>query len=144
VTAPGPAGPAVAFAAELVISFIFMTMVLTITNTPRLAPFTGFFVAALVATYIVVESPLSGTSMNPARSLASALPAMRLEWLWIYVAAPPLGMLLAAETYLRASALREVGCAKLNHHHDVRCIFNCRYQGAPPLRPEALPEPPGL
>lgn len=143
-TVPGAGGVGVAFAAELAISFVFMAMVLTVSNTPRLAPYTGFCVAALVATYIVVESPLSGTSMNPARSLASALPAMRLDVLWIYVVAPPLGMLLAAEAYLSVSAGQGVICAKLNHRHDVRCIFHCRYredEGA--VGTEALPELPG-
>ena len=53
-------------------------------------------------------------------------------------------MLLAAEAYLRASALREVGCAKLNHRHGVRCIFHYRYRVARQPLPEALPEPPGL
>ena len=127
VTAPGAAGPAVAFAAELLISFIFMSMVLSVTNTPRLAPYTGFFVAALVATYITVESPFSGTSLNPARSLATALPAMRLEELWIYLVAPPLGMLLAAEAYLRWAGAHRVLCAKLNHSPRVGCIFRCEY-----------------
>lgn len=145
VTAPGDAGPGVAFVAELTISFVFMTMVLAVTNTPCLAPFTGFFVAALVASYIIVESPLSGTSMNPARSLASALPAMRLQWLWIYLLAPPLGMLAAAEVYLGVSVGRGVACAKLNHRHGVRCVFHCRYrEGAAVTPPEPSLRLPGL
>lgn len=141
VTEPGAWGAGAAFAAELGIAFVFMTMVLTVTNTPRLAPYTGLFVAALVAAYIVVESPLSGTSLNPARSLASALPAMRLEWLWIYVVAPPLGMLLAAEAYMRVRAAHGVICAKLNHAHGVRCIFHCGYQGAGDPAPDLDPTP---
>lgn len=127
-TLPGRAGAGVAFVVELLIAFTFMTMVLNVTNTPRLAPYTGFFVAALVASFIVTIGPFSGPSLNPARSLASAVPAMRLDTLWIYAVAPPLGMLLAAETYLRVSATRLVGCAKLYHRHGVRCIFHCAYQ----------------
>jgi aquaporin Z len=76
-----------------------MTVVLNVSNTPKIARFTGAIAGALVATYITLESPLSGMSMNPARSLASALPGQLWKALWIYFTAPPLGMLLAAEVY---------------------------------------------
>jgi len=89
VTAPGPAGPSVAFVSELLISFGLMGVVLFATNTPRLAPFTGLFAGAVVALYIAIEAPLSGMSMNPARTLASALPAREWTGLWLYFTAPP-------------------------------------------------------
>ena len=47
--------------------------------------------------------------------------------LWLYFIAPPLGMLLAAELYLRQAGLHRVFCAKLHHHNDKRCIFRCRF-----------------
>lgn len=78
---------------------------------------------ALVATYIAFESPISGMSMNPARTFASAWPARHWSTLWIYFTAPLLGMLLAAETYIRRHGARQVGCAKLHHHNNKRCIF---------------------
>ena len=124
VTAPG-AGIATAFAAELAISFLLMTVVLVATNDPRLAPYTPFLCGALVATYIAVEAPLSGMSMNPARSFASALVAGRWTALWIYFTAPPLGMLAASEAYVRWPGARRVLCAKLDHGGVGRCIFRC-------------------
>jgi aquaporin Z len=124
VTAPG-AGIATAFAAELAISFLLMTVVLVATNDPRLAPYTPFLCGALVATYIAVEAPLSGMSMNPARSFASALVAGRWTGLWIYFTAPPLGMLAASEAYVRWPGARRVLCAKLDHGGVGRCIFRC-------------------
>jgi Acetyltransferase (GNAT) domain/Major intrinsic protein len=78
---------------------------------------------ALVATYISVESPLSGMSMNPARTFGSAFNARIWNSLWIYFTAPPLGMLLAAEIYLRLKGAGGVLCAKLHHHNHKRCIF---------------------
>jgi aquaporin Z len=125
VTAPGAGGVAVAFAAELAISFVLMTVVLVATNDPRLAPYTPFLCGALVATYIAVEAPLSGMSMNPARSFASALVAGRWTALWIYFTAPPLGMLVASEVYVRWPGARRVLCAKLDHRGVGRCIFRC-------------------
>ncbi len=129
-TVPGPGGPGVAFVAEAVISFGLMAVVLAVSNTERLARFTGLFAGLLVATYIMFEAPLSGMSMNPARTLGSALPAQVWTALWIYFAAPPLGMLLAAEVYLRVRGARGVICAKLHHHNSRRCIFRCGYAEA--------------
>jgi aquaporin Z len=126
-TVPGAIGPMGAFAAEIAITFLLMSMVLRVSNSPRLAPLTGLCAGALVAAYITVEAPLSGMSMNPARSLASALPAGTWATLWIYLTAPPLGMLLAAEWYVRRRGLVEVFCAKLHHDTSQRCIFRCRY-----------------
>jgi len=126
-TVPGAGGPSVAFVAELLISFGLMLVVLMVSNTQSLNVWTGLFAGALVATYIVIEAPLSGMSMNPARSFASALPAHLWTSFWIYLIAPPLGMLLAAEVYVRTKGVRRVFCAKLHHHNDARCIFRCTY-----------------
>jgi len=126
-TVPGPWGPGLAFLGELIISFGMMTMVLVVSNS-RLARLTGLFAGLLVATYISVEAPLSGMSMNPARTLGSAVHAGQWTALWVYFTAPPLGMLAAAEAYLRLPGAREVWCAKLHHDNDKRCIFRCQWE----------------
>src|SRR5438445_393928 len=94
VTVPGAWGVGGAFAAEVLISFVLMSVVLTVSNT--------------------------------ARSFASALPANLWTAFWIYLAAPPLGMLLAAELHVRLGRL-PVLCAKLDHEGGRRCIFRCGY-----------------
>jgi len=127
-TMPGPKGLVTAFVAELTITFILMTVVLTASNTRRLARWTGLFAGALVAVYISIESPLSGMSMNPARTFGSAVGAHQFTSLWIYFTAPPLGMLLAAEVHQRIKAGRAVACAKLHHHNNQRCIFRCNFE----------------
>lgn len=127
VTAPGAAGTAVAFAAEVAISFGMMTLVLHLSNRRDLNRCTGLAAAALLALYITVESPLSGTSMNPARSLGSAVPAGMFDGLWIYFAAPAIGMALAAAAYVRTKGHGAVLCCKLHHDNGQRCIFRCRY-----------------
>jgi aquaporin Z len=127
VTVPGPAGTGVAFFAELIISFILMLTVLIVSNKKNLNRFTGVFAGILVATYITFEAPFSGMSMNPARTFGSALPANFWNSLWIYFSAPPLGMLAAAELYVRSKGLHRVLCAKLHHENEERCIFRCNY-----------------
>lgn len=128
VTLPGAGGPAVAFLAEIFISFVLMTVVLNVSNTKRLARWTGVFAGALVAIYITIESPISGMSMNPARTFSSAIGAEVWLSLWIYFLAPPLGMLLAAEVYQRMNAGAAIACAKLHHHNNQRCIFRCNFE----------------
>ena len=129
VTTPGPAGPAVAFMAETLITFVLMSVILTITNTPRLARYTGLFASVLIAAYITLEAPLSGMSMNPARTFSSAFPARVWTALWVYFTAPLLGMLVAAEIYVRWHGIHKVICAKLHHQNSKRCIFqHCGYQ----------------
>lgn len=125
-TVPGAGGPAVAFAAELAIAFVLMSVVLHVANDAALAPFTGLAAGALVALYITVEAPLSGMSLNPARSLASAVPANAWDAFWIYLVAPPLGMVAAAEIYVHRHGARAVYCAKLQHDSGP-CHFRCRW-----------------
>jgi aquaporin Z len=125
VTLPGAPGQLAAFAAEVVISFVLMATVLVVSNTPRVARFTGLCCGLLVATYIAIEAPLSGMSMNPARTLGSAAGAGVFDSLWIYFSAPPLGMALAAHTFVAARGARRVHCAKLHHQNRQRCIFRC-------------------
>jgi aquaporin Z len=128
VTTPGSDGVGIAFLAELIISFGIMMMILVVSNTPKLARLTGLFAGALIATYITLEAPLSGMSMNPARTLASAIPAHNWTAIWVYFTAPLLGMLSAAEVYVRWQGRNAVRCAKLHHHNNKRCIFRCGYQ----------------
>lgn len=123
VTAPGENGSGPAFVAEIAIAFILMTVILRVSNNSRLHKLTGLCAGILVALYITVEAPISGMSMNPARSLASAVAARHWIDLWIYFTAPFIGMLLAAELYLRTHGAATIGCAKLHHQNRERCIF---------------------
>jgi aquaporin Z len=126
-TVPGPAGVPVALAAELLMTFLLMTAILTVSNRPDLNRFTGLLGGALVAAYIAIEAPLSGMSLNPARTVGSAAHAQVWTALWVYFAAPLLGMLAAAQ--LHVATRRPVLCAKLHHDNAQRCIFRCSYGG---------------
>lgn len=127
VTVPGAAGEAVAFAAEAVMSGGLMLMVLVTSNHARLSRFTGIFAGMLLWLFIAVEAPYSGMSINPARTLASGVPARIHDGLWIYLLATIGGMLVAGELYRRWPSAPPVYCAKLDHHGHGRCIFRCRF-----------------
>ena len=99
-----------------------MSVILRMSNNIRLHKLTGLCAGALVAAYITLEAPISGMSMNPARTFASAVPAHYWTALWLYFTAPLIGMLAAAEVHLQSRNPR-VGCAKLHHENPKRCIF---------------------
>jgi aquaporin Z len=128
-TRPGVLGTAWAFAAEVAITFLLMSVVLRVSQSRHWNRWTGLCAGALVWLYITLEAPVSGMSMNPARTLASALVAGDFTALWIYFTAPPLGMLLAAEVFVRSRGLRAVLCAKLHHDNPARCVFRCGWGG---------------
>lgn len=90
-------GHAASFAIELLITFLLMVVILAVAHGAKergtssaLAIGSFVFLAALIA------GPLTGASMNPARSLGPALATGRLEAAWLYIAAPCVGALLAA------------------------------------------------
>ena len=137
VTAPGVRGSAVAFLGELMISFVLMSTTLVASNRETLARYTPYLVGFLYTTFIILEAPLSGMSMNPARSFAPALHASYWHALWLYFAAPTLGMLVAAEVFLRARGGVYPFCAKLHHANNKRCIFR---HGSATTRPNPAEE----
>lgn len=112
-TQPGPAGIWIAFAAEFVIAFVLMIVLLSALGSKRREKHAGLLVAALIGLYIAVESPLSGMSLDPARSFGSALLAGQWHGLWLYLVAPPLAMLPATELYRR---LCPASFARLPHY----------------------------
>jgi aquaporin Z len=132
VTVPGARGAGVAFGAELLMTFVLMTVILTVANRPALNRFTGLFAGMLVAGYIVLEAPFSGMSLNPARTVGSAVHAHVWTALWVYVTAPLLGMLAAAQLYVATQGAHRVLCAKLHHDNPQHCIFRCNYGARTP------------
>jgi aquaporin Z len=108
ITIPNQNGAIVSFIAEFIISFGMMMMVLVTSNHAKLSRFTPYFAGFLVAAYISLEAPVSGTSMNPARTFGSAVVAGVWNDWWIYFSAPPLAMLAAAEVFVRAKGAHSV------------------------------------
>jgi len=87
-TEPGSYGTAVAFFAELAISALIMGTVLYVANHKRIMHKSGLYVGMLYAIYVTLEQPISGTSMNPARTLGSAIMTGHWSGAWIYFTAP--------------------------------------------------------
>jgi aquaporin Z len=102
-----------------------ISTVLAVNKRPRLAPFTGFVAAGLVFLYITFEAPLSGMSLNPARTLGSAIVANIWTGWWIYLTAPVLGMLAGIELHRLFGREHQRLCGKLSHSRHISCFIQC-------------------
>ena len=96
-TVPGPGiGTVTAVVTEGLLTLGLMSVILATASGPRNV---GHNAAIAVGAYIALAglwaSPVSGASMNPARSLGPALVSGRLTDIWIYLAGPLAGALLA-------------------------------------------------
>ena len=92
-----PAGPWwQSFVLEIVLTFLLMFVIL---NVSQGAKEKGIMAGAAIGSVVALEAmfagPICGASMNPARSLAPAVVSGKLDMVWIYLLAPPLGAVLA-------------------------------------------------
>lgn len=87
-----------AFAAEVVLTFLFVLIVLSATSRIASAEFAGLAIGMALTVVHLVGIPLTGTSVNPARSLGPAVVVGgdALRQLWLFIVAPLVGGVLAA------------------------------------------------
>jgi aquaporin NIP len=104
-----PSGAAVqSFALETILTFILMFVILSVaTGAKEKGIMAGVAVGAVIGLEALFAGPISGASMNPARSFAPALVAWRFDCLWVYLTAPVLGAVLAVAA---CRCVQEKGC----------------------------------
>jgi len=92
-----PSGSALqSFILEVILTAILMFVILSVSTAAKEKGITaGIAVGSVIALEAMFAGPISGASMNPARSLAPALVSTHVDGLWIYLTAPVLGALLA-------------------------------------------------
>lgn len=92
-----PSGPLLqSFVLEVVLTFMLVFVVLGVAHgSEDRGPVAAIAIGATVGLEAMFAGPISGASMNPARSLAPALVSGNLEAAWVYLAAPVLGACLA-------------------------------------------------
>jgi len=129
VTVPGIGGTAGAFGAELFMAALLMGVVLWMTNLRRLAAYTGYAMGVLITGYVFFFAPVSGFSINPARTVGSAVWAHVWTAEWVYFVAPLMGMFGAAAVYVNWFGIESVVCAKLHAAPSVLCPFACGVEG---------------
>ena len=84
------------FVLEAVITFLLMLIIIMVaTGSKEVGTLAGIAIGAAVAVLALLAGPITGASMNPARSLGPALVSGHLQDVWVYVVAPILGAALA-------------------------------------------------
>ena len=88
-----PSGSALqSFVLEFILTFLLMLVIVNVaTGSKEQGLFAGVAIGSVILLEAMFAGPISGASMNPARSLAPALVSGNLNGLWIYLTAPPLG-----------------------------------------------------
>jgi aquaporin Z len=107
-----PAGSAgQSFALEAILTFILMFVILSVSTGAKEKGITaGIAVGAVIGLEALFAGPISGASMNPARSLAPALVSLHLESLWVYLTAPVVG---AVVSVLACRCVQGKGCCQV-------------------------------
>jgi aquaporin NIP len=104
-----PGGPQLqSFVLEIILTAVLMFVILGVsTGAAEKGITAGIVVGAVIALEAMFAGPISGASMNPARSLAPAMVSGNVEQLWIYLIAPPVGAVLGV---LGCRCVREANC----------------------------------
>ena len=84
------------FIMELILTFFLMLVIINVAaGSKEQGMFAGLAIGSVVSLEAMFAGPVCGASMNPARSIAPALVSGHMEHLWLYVAAPVAGAVLA-------------------------------------------------
>lgn len=85
-------------AVEVILTFIFVLTILGVTSKRENAPVAGLVIGLALTLVHIVGINMTGTSVNPARSLAPAIYNGEMESLWVFLIGPMIGAALAAVT----------------------------------------------
>lgn len=130
ITMPAPwISPAGAAGVEFLITGSLLLVILFFVSHPKLHRWTGFAAGVWIAFLVFVEAPITGTSLNPARSLGPAVVTDTYRNLWVYFLGPLGGATAAALLWKPAviAGLRPVFCAKLFHTDRYPCHLADRH-----------------
>ena len=106
------------FVMELLLTLILMFVILSVSfGAKEKGLLAGVAIGAVIALEAMFAGPVSGASMNPARSLAPALVSMRLDNLWIYLVAPIMG---AVASVALCRCIQAPGCCCHSSEDDCR------------------------
>lgn len=88
------------FVLEIILTYFLMLVILFVSQNKATTQFTAIAVGATVMLEAIFAGPITGASMNPARSIAPAIVSGNVSELWIYIAAPIIGAILASFTWI--------------------------------------------
>ena len=125
MTVPGTGYPLwMVFLVEVSLTFLLVLSIFFFVSSHRLMRWTPLMVWILIAVMVWLAAPISGASLNPARSFGPALVSWSWHEQWLYWVAPPFGALLAGGAFrLLIISRRDVLTGKLFHVPHYRSVF---------------------
>jgi aquaporin Z len=87
------------FVLEIILTYFLMLVIIFVSQNKKTTHMTGMAVGAVVMLEAIFAGPITGASMNPARSIAPAIVSGNTAHLWLYIVAPIIGAILAAFTW---------------------------------------------
>lgn len=88
------------FVFEFILNYFLMLIILYVAlGSKEVGVIAGIAIGATILLEAMYAGPISGASMNPARSLAPGIISGKIETLWIYLIAPPLGAIAGSLTW---------------------------------------------
>ncbi len=126
VTSPGAGYPLWSvFLSEMGLTFLLILAIFLFVSNHRLMRWTPLMTWILVAMIVWLEAPISGASLNPARSFGPALVSWFWQAQWLYFLAPSLGAVLAVGVFhlLTMMGVDDIQTGKLFHVPHYRSLF---------------------
>jgi aquaporin Z len=124
------------FGLEVLLTGFLMLAVMAVVSGPEeQRHFSGIIVGGVVAMEAMWAGPLTGASMNPARSLGPALASGELGSLWIYLTAPVVGAIVAAVLYQALLGRGRIRAVTAVRTRDAETARPAVLDGGSPTRP---------
>jgi aquaporin Z len=112
------------FLVEVFITFLLVGLIFYFLHSRSLTRFAGIAVGLLIAILVFLTAPVTGTSLNPARSIGPALASFNFSYIWLYIIA-----FIAVTIRRKIAFLHCPLCAKLNHRKkDKKCMYDCKFE----------------
>ena len=95
---------------EVILTFVFVLTILGVTSDSKTSHMAGIVIGLTLTFVHIIGIPLTGTSVNPARSLAPAVFAggPALSQVWVFIVAPFIGAALSALVYKKLFSVKEI------------------------------------
>ncbi|MDR2927988.1 MAG: aquaporin Z [Cytophagaceae bacterium] len=105
---PAGYGMVSALVAELVLTFVFLLVILGVTDKTAPSGFAGLAIGLTLTLIHLISIPITNTSVNPARSISQAVfvGGWAVEQLWLFIVAPIIGAILAGYVYKQLFAVK--------------------------------------
>jgi aquaporin Z len=116
-------GIGLAILLEALMTAALIAVILLFVSDRRLAPWTPLAIWPAITALVWIGAPYTGTSLNPARSVAPAVVFSQLADLWVYVVAPTAGAVALAALWRRRDRAFHPKTAKLFHDPGYRCCL---------------------